>query len=113
MHHLVLLLIGSIPFAKGLSNIGPNDVYNLVNLSSIDAKVGEQCRESLKLYVKNLENNTSDDQWALQSEYITRMPRAIIFSLIHHHHHEKTKNRSSVAQSYTFLVKNPIDIARY
>lgn len=71
MHLLVFVIICFIYSAQGMSRFKANDVYHLIHHASSQSKVSEQCRSSLDLYVKNFNNITSDDQWALQSEYTT------------------------------------------
>lgn len=80
MYHLVLILICSTPFVNGMSFVGSNDIYSLVYEASLKSNIGEQCRRSLNLYVKNLENISNEDQWALQSEYITKMLNSLSYS---------------------------------
>lgn len=70
MYHLIFLLFCCAPFARGLSPFGPTNVYKMVVEALFEDKVGEQCRRSLELFVENLENTNSDDQWAVQSEYL-------------------------------------------
>lgn len=47
-----------------------SNVHNLVHEASLNVNVGEQCKTSLEVYWINLENVTSNAQWALQSEYL-------------------------------------------